>query len=202
MLLLSIFLSFYRFSFGPQHPASHGVLTCLLYLSNEYIVMCDPIIGYLHRGTEKLCEYKTPNQAIPYFDRLDYVSVAYNEASCVYTYELILSLNISLYDSFFRTILLELTRIFNNLLALSCMIFDVGCMSPLLWCFEERCKLMTIFEFISGARMHIAYFSIGGILDSISFEIKTCVYELPLLLPFYLIFYHILHSIVKFSSFA
>ena len=93
------FLNFYRFAFGPQHPASHGVLTCLLYLSNEYIIFSDCVIGYLHRGTEKLCEFRKPNQNIPYFDRLDYVSIIFCEHSYVLSFEALFNGNIQLKQS-------------------------------------------------------------------------------------------------------
>jgi NADH-quinone oxidoreductase subunit D len=126
------FLNFYRFAFGPQHPASHGVLTCLLYLSNEYIIFSDCVIGYLHRGTEKLCEFRKPNQNIPYFDRLDYVSIIFCEHSYVLSFESLFNGNIQLNQSMLRVVLFELTRIFNGLLCISCMLFDIGCMSPLL----------------------------------------------------------------------
>jgi len=163
ILLLSVlFLNFYRFAFGPQHPASHGVLTCLLYLSNEYVVLSDMIIGYLHRGTEKLCETKKPNQNIPYFDRLDYVSIVFCEHMFVLSYEMLLSNFSCFYVSALRINLFEVTRIFNGLLCISCMLFDIGCMSPLLWCFEERCKILSFFEVLAGSRMHVAFLTIGG----------------------------------------
>ena len=108
---MCLFLNFYRFAFGPQHTASHGVLTCLLYLSNEYIVLSDMIIGYLHRGTEKLCETKKPNQNIPYFDRLDYVSIIFCEHMYVLSYEMLLNNFSCFYNSCLRICLFELTRV-------------------------------------------------------------------------------------------
>jgi len=166
MCLCVLFLNFYRFAFGPQHPASHGVLTCLLYLSNEYIVLSDMIIGYLHRGTEKLCETKKPNQNIPYFDRLDYVSIIFCEHMYVLSYEMLLNNFSCFYNSCLRICLFELTRVFNGLLCVSCMLFDIGCMSPLLWCFEERCKILSFFELLAGSRMHVAFLTIGGVISA------------------------------------
>ena len=124
------------------------------------------IIGYLHRGTEKLIEYKKNNQVIPYFDRLDYVSVVFCEESFVYSFEglfgFINGVNISISRIFF----MEVTRIFNGLLAVSCMVMDIGSLSPIMWSFEERCKIMGLFEYVCGARMHVAYISLFGISDS------------------------------------
>jgi len=114
-------------------------------MSNEYILFPDMIIGYLHRGTEKLCEYRKINQNIPYFDRLDYVSVLFCEHSYVLAFEQLSNCNIVFNLSIFRVIIFELTRIMNNLLAISCMLFDIGCISPLLWCFEEREKNFKFF---------------------------------------------------------
>ena len=132
MLFYLLFLNFYRFAFGPQHPASHGVLTCLLYLSNEYIIFADMVIGYLHRGTEKLIEYKKNNQIIPYFDRLDYVSVIFCEETFVYSFEGLFRYVNKQSVSLSRIIFMELTRIFNGLLAVSCMVMDIGSISPIM----------------------------------------------------------------------
>jgi len=146
--------------------------------------MCDIHIGYLHRGTEKLIEFKSLEQCLPYFDRLDYVSVVYNEHMFALAFESLLRFSLALRVSLLRILFLELTRIFNGLLALSCMVFDIGCMSPLLWAFEERDKIMTFFDFTCGCRMHLAFICLLGLLDDISFGLIDYV----LFLCFTLIF--------------
>ena len=122
----------FRFAFGPQHPASHGVLSCVLYMANEFLLFTDIQIGFLHRGTEKLLEYKSINQSIPYFDRLDYVAILHNEHVYILACELLTQSALSLRVSLIRVILLEITRVFNGLLALSCAFFDLVALSPLL----------------------------------------------------------------------
>ena len=122
----------YRFTFGPQHPAAHGVLCCLLYLSGEFITYIDVIIGYLHRGTEKLCEYKTVEQCLPYFDRLDYVSVVCNEHLLSLCFEYMLRCCLAIRCAFMRLLMCEFTRCFNGLLCCSCMVMDIGSLSPML----------------------------------------------------------------------
>lgn len=150
-------------NFGPQHPAAHGVLRLLLELKGERIVQADPHIGLLHRGTEKLIESKTCMQSLPYFDRLDYVSMIAQEHTFCLTIERLLNLSVPIRAQFIRVIFLEITRILNHLLAVGCHIMDVGAITPFLWCFEEREKLMEFYERISGARMHANFVRIGGI---------------------------------------
>ena len=150
-------------NFGPQHPAAHGVLRLILELKGEKVVQADPHIGLLHRGTEKLIEYKTCLQSMPYFDRLDYVSMVAQEHTFCLCVEYLLNINVPLRAQYIRVILLEITRILNHLLAVGCHVMDVGAITPFLWCFEEREKLMEFYERISGARMHANYVRPGGV---------------------------------------
>lgn len=150
-------------NFGPQHPAAHGVLRLILELQGEKIIQADPHIGLLHRGTEKLIEYKTSLQSIPYFDRLDYVSMIAQEHTFCLCVEYLLDLNVPLRAQYIRVIFLEITRILNHLLAVGCHVMDVGAITPFLWCFEEREKLMEFYERVSGARMHANFIRPGGI---------------------------------------
>jgi NADH dehydrogenase (ubiquinone) Fe-S protein 2 len=146
-------------NFGPQHPAAHGVLRLMLQLNNELILNNDIHIGLLHRGTEKLIENKLFLHALPYFDRLDYVSMLIQEHAYCLAIEKLLKRNT--YQSNFakiRSLYDELTRILNHLLAISCHALDVGSMSPLFWAFEEREKILEFYERISGARMHAAFY--------------------------------------------
>jgi NADH dehydrogenase (ubiquinone) Fe-S protein 2 len=129
-------------NFGPQHPAAHGVLRLILELDGEIITRADPHIGLLHRGIEKLLEYKTYLQGLPYFDRLDYVSMMAQELTYSLAIENLLGLKISERANYIRTIFLEITRILNHLLALTTHALDVGAMTPFLWAFERREKLM------------------------------------------------------------
>tara|TARA_E500000178_G_scaffold346090_1_gene397138 strand:- start:609 stop:1805 length:1197 start_codon:yes stop_codon:yes gene_type:complete len=150
-------------NFGPQHPAAHGVLRLILKLEGEVILRADPHIGLLHRGTEKLIEYKTFYQALPYFDRLDYVSMMAQEHTYSSAIERLLHISIPKRAQYIRVIFLELTRILNHLLAVGCHAMDVGAMTPFLWAFEEREKLMEFYERVSGARLHAAYIKPGGV---------------------------------------
>lgn len=150
-------------NFGPQHPAAHGVLRLILELKGEKVIQADPHIGLLHRGTEKLIEYKTCLQSMPYFDRLDYVSMIAQEHTFCLAIEYLLNLNVPIRAKFIRIILLEITRILNHLLAVGCHVMDVGAITPFLWCFEEREKLMELYERVSGARMHTNYIRPGGV---------------------------------------
>jgi NADH dehydrogenase (ubiquinone) Fe-S protein 2 len=154
-------------NFGPQHPAAHGVLRLILELEGEKILKADPHIGLLHRGTEKLIEYKTVLQALPYFDRLDYVSMMCQEHVYSLAVENLLKLKIPQRAKYIRVIFCELTRILNHLLAVGCHAMDVGAMTPMLWGFEEREKLMEFYERVSGARMHAAYIRPGGVSQDI-----------------------------------
>lgn len=153
----------FTINFGPQHPAAHGVLRLVLELNGESVKRAIPHIGLLHRGTEKLIEYKSYSQALPYFDRLDYVSMLSQEHSYCLAVERLLSCKIEKRVQFIRVLLAEITRILNHLLAVGCHAMDVGAMTPFLWAFEEREKLMEFYERISGARMHAAFFRPGGI---------------------------------------
>lgn len=150
-------------NFGPQHPAAHGVLRLILEMDGEVVERADPHIGLLHRGTEKLIEYKTYLQAIPYFDRLDYVSPMCQEHAFALAVEKLLGLEIPLRAKYIRVLFSEITRLLNHLLNITTMALDVGAMTPLLWGFEEREILMGFYERVSGARMHAAYFRPGGV---------------------------------------
>ena len=153
----------FTLNFGPQHPAAHGVLRLVLELSGETVIKATPHIGLLHRGTEKLVEYKNYLQALPYLDRLDYVSMLAQEHSYCLAVEKLLNFSIPKRAKFIRVIFAEITRILNHLLAIGCHAMDVGAMTPMLWAFEEREKLMEFYERVSGARMHAAYFRPGGV---------------------------------------
>ena len=153
----------FTINFGPQHPAAHGVLRLLLELSGETVLKANPHIGLLHRGTEKLMEYKNYLQALPYLDRLDYVSMMAQEHAYCLSIETMLNCKIPQRAQFIRVLFSEITRILNHLLAIGCHAMDVGAMTPMLWAFEEREKLMEFYERVSGARMHAAYFRPGGV---------------------------------------
>src|SRR5574343_1330848 len=153
----------YTMNFGPQHPAAHGVLRLILEMDGEVVERADPHIGLLHRGTEKLIEYKTYLQALPYFDRLDYVSMMAQEHTYSVAIEKIGNINVPRRAQIIRVIFLEITRILNHLLAVGCHAMDVGAMTPLLWAFEEREKLMEFYERVSGARIYAAYIRPGGV---------------------------------------
>lgn len=157
----------FSINFGPQHPAAHGVLRLILELNGEIIQKADPHIGLLHRGTEKLIEYKNYLQALPYFDRLDYVSMMSQEHAYVLAIEKLLNCNIPLRAKYIRVLFSEITRILNHLLAITCHALDVGAMTPFFWGFEEREKLMEFYERVSGARMHSSYFRPGGVHQDI-----------------------------------
>ena len=154
-------------NFGPQHPAAHGVLRLVLELKGEHVTKADPHIGLLHRGTEKLIEYKTYSQALPYFDRLDYVSMMAQEHCFSMSVEKLMKLEVPNRASYARVLFLEITRILNHLLAISTHALDVGAMTPFLWAFEEREKLMEFYERVSGARMHANYIRPGGLSQDI-----------------------------------
>ena len=146
-------------NFGPQHPAAHGVLRLVLQLSGELVERADPHVGFLHRGTEKLIEKRTYLKSVPYFDRLDYVSMMTQEhAFCIAVESLLKTTSHTALYVQIRVLFDELTRILNHLLALSCHSLDVGNMSPLFWAFEERERLMEFYERVSGARMHAAFY--------------------------------------------
>lgn len=153
----------FTINFGPQHPAAHGVLRLILELDGELVKRADPHIGLLHRGTEKLIEQKTYLQALPYFDRLDYVSMMCQEHTYCLAVEKLANINIPQRAQIIRVMFSEITRILNHLLAVGCHSMDVGAMTPFLWAFEEREKLMDFYERLSGARIHAAYIRPGGV---------------------------------------
>ncbi|MGN7678237.1 MAG: NADH-quinone oxidoreductase subunit D [Anaplasma sp.] len=150
-------------NFGPQHPAAHGVMRLVLEMSGEVIERIDPHIGLLHRGTEKLIEYKTYIQALPYFDRLDYVSPMSQEHAYSLCVESLLKCKVPPRAQYIRVIFCELTRVLNHLLNVASQALDTGAMTPLLWMFEEREKLLSFYERASGARFHAAYIRPGGV---------------------------------------
>ncbi|PPR40427.1 MAG: NADH-quinone oxidoreductase subunit D [Alphaproteobacteria bacterium MarineAlpha8_Bin1] len=153
----------YTMNFGPQHPAAHGVLRLVLELDGEIVERADPHIGLLHRGTEKLIENKTYIQALPYFDRLDYVSPMCQEHAYSLAIEKLLDINVPIRGQYIRVLFSEITRILNHILNLTTFALDVGAMTPFLWLFEEREVLMEFYERVSGSRLHSAYFRPGGV---------------------------------------
>jgi NADH-quinone oxidoreductase subunit D len=153
----------YTINFGPQHPAAHGVLRLIMEMDGEIIERIDPHVGLLHRGTEKLIEYKTYLQALPYMDRLDYVSPMCMEHSYVLAIEKLLDLEVPLRAQYIRVLYAELTRIANHILNTTAHAMDVGAMTPMLWLFEEREAILGFYERASGARFHAAYFRPGGV---------------------------------------
>ena len=154
-------------NFGPQHPAAHGVLRLILEMEGEVVTKSDPHIGLLHRGTEKLIEHKTYLQAIPYFDRLDYVSPMCQEHAFALAVERLLKCTVPKRGQYIRVLFAELTRILNHIMNISTQALDVGATTPLLWLFEEREKIMEFYERVSGSRMHSNYFRPGGVAEDI-----------------------------------
>ena len=150
-------------NFGPQHPAAHGVLRLVLEMDGEVIERADPHIGLLHRGTEKLIEYKTYLQAVPYFDRLDYVAPMNQEHAFALAAEKLLGITVPPRGQYIRVLYSEIGRILNHLLNITTFAIDVGAMTPILWGFEQREKLLEFYERASGARFHAAYFRPGGV---------------------------------------
>ena len=150
-------------NFGPQHPAAHGVLRMVMEMDGEVVERIDPHIGLLHRGTEKLIEHKTYMQAIPYFDRLDYVSPMCQEHAFVLAVENLLGIEPPRRGQFIRVLFDEITRILNHLLNVPALAMDVGAMTPMLWAFEQRELLMEFYERVCGARLHAAYYRVGGV---------------------------------------
>lgn len=167
----------FTINFGPQHPAAHGVLRLILELDGEIVERADPHIGLLHRGTEKLIEYKTYIQALPYFDRLDYVSMMAQEHTYSLAVEKIANIKVPRRAQIIRVLFLEITRILNHLLAIGCHALDVGAMTPFMWSFEEREKLMEFYERVSGARMHAAYIRPGGVSMDLPLGFLDDVYQ-------------------------
>ena len=150
-------------NFGPQHPAAHGVLRLVMEMDGEIVERADPHIGLLHRGTEKLIEHKTYLQAVPYFDRLDYVSPMCQEHAYALAVEKLLDIEVPKRGQYIRVLFSELSRVLNHILNITTFALDVGAMTPLLWGFEEREFLMEFYERASGARLHAAYFRPGGV---------------------------------------
>lgn len=167
----------FTINFGPQHPAAHGVLRLVLEMKGELVERADPHIGLLHRGTEKLIEYKTYLQGLPYFDRLDYVSMMCMEHSYVLAIEQLLNVTVPARAQYIRVMFSEITRIMNHLLAITCHAMDVGALTPFLWAFEEREKLMEFYERVSGARMHAAYFRPGGVSQDLPIGLLKDIYD-------------------------
>ena len=157
----------FTINFGPQHPAAHGVLRLVLELDGEVVERVDPHIGLLHRGTEKLLEYKTYLQGTPYFDRLDYVAPMNQEHAYVLAAEKLLGVDVPRRARVIRTMYSEIGRILSHILNVTTQAMDVGALTPPLWGFEEREKLMTFYERASGARMHANYFRVGGVHQDI-----------------------------------
>ena len=154
-------------NFGPQHPAAHGVLRLILDLDGEIVTKADPHIGLLHRGTEKLIEHKTYLQAVPYFDRLDYVSPMCQEHAFALSVEKLLKCDVPIRAQYIRVLFAELTRLLNHIMNITTQALDVGATTPLLWLFEEREKLMEFYERVSGSRMHSNYFRPGGVAQDL-----------------------------------
>jgi NADH-quinone oxidoreductase subunit D len=170
-------------NFGPQHPAAHGVLRLMLELDGETIVRADPHIGLLHRGTEKLIEHKTYLQAVPYFDRLDYCSPMNQEHAFALAVEKLLNIEVPRKAQFIRVLFSEITRLLNHIMSITTGALDVGAMTPLLWLFEEREKMMEFYEKVSGARMHAAYVRPGGVFrdlpDGLLEDISKFIEQFP-----------------------
>jgi len=164
-------------NFGPQHPAAHGVLRLILELDAETVTYADPHIGLLHRGTEKLIEYKTYMQAMPYFDRLDYVSMMNNEHAYCLAIEKLLNISVPRRAQFIRVLFSELTRIRNHIMGIGTHILDIGGMTPFFWLFEEREKLLEIYERVSGARLHAAYIRPGGVYLDLPIGLLDDIYH-------------------------
>ena len=166
----------FEMNFGPQHPAAHGVLRLILELDGETVVRADPHIGLLHRATEKLAEHRTYTQVLPYLDRLDYVSMMAQEHAYSLAIEKLLNVEVPLRSSLIRVLFCELTRILNHLLAVTTHALDVGALTPFLWGFEEREKLMEFYERVSGARMHAAFIRPGGVSQDIPIALLDDIY--------------------------
>ncbi len=157
----------FTINFGPQHPAAHGVLRLVLELDGEVVERVDPHIGLLHRGTEKLIEYKTYTQAVPYFDRLDYVAPMNQEHAFCLAVEKLLGIEVPKRAQLIRVLYSEIGRLLSHLLNVTTQAMDVGALTPPLWGFEEREKLMVFYERASGSRMHANYFRPGGVHEDL-----------------------------------
>ena len=169
-------LEHFTLNFGPQHPAAHGVLRLILKLNGEVIERADPHIGLLHRGTEKLIEHKTYIQSVPYFDRLDYVSMMAQEHCFSLAVEKLLNITAPARAQYIRVLFCEITRLLNHILSLTTHAMDVGALTPFLWAFEEREKLMEFYERVSGARMHANYIIPGGVAEDLPIGLLNDIY--------------------------
>ncbi len=166
----------FTINFGPQHPAAHGVLRLVLELDGEIVDRVDPHIGLLHRGTEKLIEHKTYLQAVPYFDRLDYVAPMNQEHAFCLAVEKLLGITVPKRAQYIRVLYSEIGRLLSHLLNVTTQAMDVGALTPPLWGFEEREKLMVFYERVSGSRMHAAYFRPGGVHQDMPRQLIDDVY--------------------------
>ncbi len=173
----------FTMNFGPQHPAAHGVLRLVLEMEGEIVERADPHIGLLHRGTEKLIEYKTYTQAVPYFDRLDYVAPMNQEHAFALATEKLLGITVPKRGQYIRVMFCEIGRILNHILNITTFALDVGALTPALWGFEEREKGMEFYERVCGARLHANYFRPGGVAQDLPAglleDIVEWVDELP-----------------------
>ena len=167
----------FRINFGPQHPAAHGVLRLILDLDGEVVERVEPHIGLLHRGTEKLIESKTYLQALPYFDRLDYVAPMNQEHAFALATEQLLNINIPIRAQHIRVLFSEIGRILNHMINVPAQAMDVGALTPTLWGWEEREKLMTFYERACGSRLHAAYFRTGGVHQDLDESLINDIYE-------------------------
>lgn len=167
----------FSINFGPQHPAAHGVLRLVLELDGEIVERVDPHIGLLHRGTEKLIESKTYAQAVPYFDRLDYVAPMNQEHAFCMTAEKLLKIEVPRRGQIIRVLYSEIGRLLSHLLNITTQAMDVGALTPPLWGFEEREKLMIFYERASGSRMHAAYFRVGGVHQDLPEDLIQDIYD-------------------------
>jgi len=173
----------YTLNFGPQHPAAHGVLRLILEMDGEIVDRADPHIGLLHRGTEKLIEYKTYMQAVPYFDRLDYVAPMNQEHAFALATEKLLKITVPERGQYIRVLFSEIGRILNHLLNITTFALDIGAITPSLWGFEEREKLMEFYERVSGARLHANYFRPGGVSQDLPDGLADDIWEYTETLP-------------------
>jgi NADH-quinone oxidoreductase subunit D len=173
----------FTINFGPQHPAAHGVLRLIMELDGEIVDRLDPHIGLLHRGTEKLIEHKTYTQAIPYFDRLDYVGTMNQEHGFCLTVEKLLGIEVPKRAQYIRVLYCEIGRILNHLLNVTTQALDVGALTPPLWGFEEREKLMVFYERVCGARLHAAYYRVGGVHQDLPDGLADDILEWTELFP-------------------
>ncbi|VDN17523.1 unnamed protein product [Gongylonema pulchrum] len=176
-------LHYYLLNFGPQHPAAHGVLRLVLELDHEMVVKATPHIGLLHRATEKLIEYKTYTQALPYFDRLNYVTMLTNEQGFSLAVEKLLGIEIPPRAKWIRTLYSELNRLANHAFSVVTHALDIGAMTPLFWMFEEREKLFEFNERVSGARMHVNYIRPGGVAWDLPLGLMDDIYNWAVQFP-------------------